>query len=117
MYKLFESFRNKINELVPSKPRFRIIKVEAVAVMSKRNKMTVTDYLSRIRSVEGVTIVKAEETLEQRLHNTTRLLLKIDAEYLPENSLDAIKEQVRSQILSIPGIVRFTYLKKSSTNK
>ena len=77
MYKLFEDFKRalKISEAdmdtqIPSvqkkKPKFRILTVEAVVVMSKRSGMTVTDYLSRIRSVEGVTIVRAEETLEQR---------------------------------------------------
>lgn len=121
MYKLFESFRNSLkqeSDMDPEHPGvqrrrapFKIIKVEAVVVTSKRHHMTVTDYLSRIRSVEGVTIVKAEETLEQKLHNTTKLIMKIDAEYLPENSTDAIKEEVRSSILNIPGVVRFTYLK------
>lgn len=111
MYKLFENFRNKLEEITPRRSAFKIIKVEAVVVISKKHNMTVTDYLSRIRSVEGVTIVKAVETLEQKLHNTTKLTIKIDGEYLPENSTDAIKEQVRSAILGIPGVVRFTYLK------
>lgn len=111
MYKLFESFRKNIEEIAPRRSPFKIIKVEAVVVTSKKHNMTVTDYLSRIRSVEGVTIVKAEETLEHKLYNTTKLIMKIDAEYLPENSTDAIKEEVRSAILSIPGVVRFTYLK------
>jgi cell division protein FtsX len=105
MYKLFENFRNNIQERVGDK----IIKVEAVVVTSKKQDMTVTDYLSRIRGIEGVTIVKAEETLEKQLHNTTRMSLKIDGEYLPEGSTNAILEKVRSQALSIPGVVRFTY--------
>jgi hypothetical protein len=105
MYKLFENFRNNIQERVGDK----IIKVEAVVVTSKKQDMTVTDYLSRIRGIEGVTIVKAEETLEKQLHNTTRLSLKIDGEYLPEDSTNSILEKVRSQALSITGVIRFTY--------
>lgn len=105
MYKLFENFRNNIQERVGDK----IIKVEAVVVTSKKHDMTVTDYLSRIRGIEGVTIVKAEETLEKQIHNTTRMSLKIDGEYLPEDSTNSILERVRSEALSIPGVVRFTY--------
>jgi hypothetical protein len=41
--------------------------------------------------------------------------IKIDGEYLPENSIDAIKEEVRSQALRIPGVIRFTYLKNPQT--
>ena len=63
-----------------------------------------------IRGVEGVTIVKALETLEKPLHNTTRMSIKIDGEYLPEGSIDSILEQVRSEALAIPGVVRFTYV-------
>jgi hypothetical protein len=106
MYKLFESFRQHLQE----RPGDKIIKVEAIVVTSKKQNMTVTDYLSRIRGVEGVTIVKALETLEKPLHNTTRMSLKIDGEYLPEGSIDSILESVRSQALSIPGVVRFTYV-------
>lgn len=120
MYKLFENFRNSLQEIGDAdgehtgvqsrRSKFKILKFEAVVVTSKRHGMTVSDYLSRIRSVEGITIVRAEETLEQKLHNTTKLLFKVDAEYLPENSTDAIKEQIRSQILAIPGVTRFTYI-------
>jgi hypothetical protein len=106
MYRLFESFRQHLQE----RPGDKIIKVEAVVVTSKKQNMTVTDYLSRIRGVEGVTIVKALETLEKPLHNTTRMSIKIDGEYLPEGSIDSILEQVRSEALSIPGVVRFTYI-------
>jgi hypothetical protein len=107
MYKLFENFRQNLQE----RPGDKIIQTEAVVVTSKKHDMTVTDYLSRIRAIDGVTIVKALETFEQHLHNTTRMSIKIDGEYLPENSIDAIKEEVRSQALRIPGVIRFTYLK------
>lgn len=106
MYKLFETVR-KIQERVGDK----IIRVEAVVSTSKKHNMTVTDYISRIRSIEGVTIVRAEETLEKHLTNTSKILLKIDGEYLPEGSVDSILEKVRSQALSIPGVLRFTYVK------
>jgi hypothetical protein len=105
MYKLFEDFRRNVNERVGDK----IIKVEAIMVCSKKQNLTVTDYLSRIRGIEGVTIVKALETLEKPLHNTTRVSLKIDGEYLPEASINSILERVRSQALSIEGVTRFTY--------
>jgi len=111
MYKLFESFRQNLQE----RPGDKIIQTEAVVVTSKKHDMTVTDYLSRIRAIDGVTIVKANETLEKTLHNTTRMSIKIDGEYLPENSVDAIKEMVRAQALRIPGVMRFTYIKSSQT--
>jgi len=108
MYKLFENFRQSLQERLGDK----VVKIEAVVVTSKKQGMTVTDYLSRIRSIEGVTIVKAIETFEKPLHNTTRMSIKLDGEYLPENSVDALKEELRIQALRIPGIVRFTYIKK-----
>lgn len=108
MYKLFESFKKSISERLGDK----IIKTDVVVVLSKKHDMTVTDYLSRIRSIEGVTIVKALETVEKHLHNTTHIFMKIDGEYLPENSVDKIKEIIRTQALSIPGVIRFTYIKQ-----
>jgi hypothetical protein len=107
MYKLFENFRRNLEEREGDK----IVKVEAIIVTSKKQGMTVTDYLSRIRSIEGVTIVKAIETFEKPLHNTTRLSIKLDGEYLPENSAEAIKEDLRIQALRIPGVTRFTFIK------
>jgi hypothetical protein len=115
MYKLFENFRRNLQE----RPGDKIIQTEAVVVMSKKHDMNVVDFLSRIRAIDGVTIVKALETVEKQLHNTTRMSIKIDGEYLPENSIDAIKEQVRIQALRIPGVIRFTYIKplQSTTNE
>lgn len=113
MYKLFENFKRNLQERAGDK----IIHTEAIIVMSKKHDMNVVDYLSRIRAVEGITIVKAIETVEKPLHNTSHVSIRIDGEYLPENSIDAIKEDVRSKVLRIPGVVRFTYLNPVQTNE
>lgn len=102
-----EKFKKFINEESDSKDEF---KIEALLVINNEVGQMKSDILSGIRAIEGITRVNVDIADRRQYFEVSKVTIKINIAPFQMMPIEQIFSKIRSDILSIQGVRRFTYI-------
>lgn len=113
MKREIQSFKKFLKEKDGEKDRSDIYQIQAMLVVSSKQKRNKGDILSDVRAVEGITTVSVVDQKDMAGKDYSQVTIKIDTTPIRALSLSGVLLKIKRSVNNIPGVARFEYLSRA----